>query len=266
MATILLTGLPRSGTTLICSLLNELPDTIALAEPLQLRSQGDRLAAVQEVAAFIGQARESLLKRRAAVSKHVGGAVPDNTVSSLPGATLRGIDAIHGEIHFDKPLSPAFDLFLKHPGEFTALMDELLPEYPLFAIVRHPVAVLASWQTVDMPVQRGRMPMMERFCPELKDELDREENPLKRQIILMRFLLGRYSRLPAGRVLRYEDIAADPAKALASLSPKGAVLRRSLTPVDPRRRYPDVDLERLAEALLPLRGLIACFYPDGKIL
>ena len=33
---ILLTGIPRSGTTLCCSLLNRLPDVLALVEPLDM--------------------------------------------------------------------------------------------------------------------------------------------------------------------------------------------------------------------------------------
>jgi hypothetical protein len=36
-ANVVLTGLPRSGTTLVCRLLNKLPDTVALHEPLSWR-------------------------------------------------------------------------------------------------------------------------------------------------------------------------------------------------------------------------------------
>lgn len=34
---VVLTGLPRSGTTLVCYLLNKLPDTVALSEAFTLR-------------------------------------------------------------------------------------------------------------------------------------------------------------------------------------------------------------------------------------
>lgn len=49
MSTTLLTGLPRSGTTLTCSLLNDYPATVALAEPIQLERHGDRARAVEEM-------------------------------------------------------------------------------------------------------------------------------------------------------------------------------------------------------------------------
>ena len=47
MSTALLTGIPRAGTTLTCALLNELPNTIALAEPPVFEALGDRAAALQ---------------------------------------------------------------------------------------------------------------------------------------------------------------------------------------------------------------------------
>jgi hypothetical protein len=39
--TVLITGTPRSGTTLVCHLLNQLPDTVALNEPMQPRHFND---------------------------------------------------------------------------------------------------------------------------------------------------------------------------------------------------------------------------------
>ena len=36
MRNVLVTGTPRSGTTLICSLVNKLPDTVALHEPMNV--------------------------------------------------------------------------------------------------------------------------------------------------------------------------------------------------------------------------------------
>ena len=60
-STILLTGLPRSGTTLTCALLNECPGTVALAEPLRLERHGDRDRALREINDFIEQARRQLV-------------------------------------------------------------------------------------------------------------------------------------------------------------------------------------------------------------
>jgi hypothetical protein len=262
MPTILLTGLPRSGTTLTCALLNRCPDTVALAEPIQLGQHGDRARALGQIETFVSETRHSALTRGVVTSKHIDGVVPDNTVGRVaPGARLRGVAVSHGEIAVDKPLSDDFHLLIKHPAEFTALADVLQAQYPLYAIVRHPLAVLAAWQTVDMPVQRGRMPMLETFTPGLAARLDAISNPLKRQVALMDWLLSVYEGFPANRVLRYEDTTADPAASLAPLTPHSADLR-PLPAYDPASRYAHLDLGGLAAELLPIRRRIERFYPD----
>ena len=167
-----------------------------------------------------------------------------------------------GELKLDKPLSSDFQLILKHPAEFTALADLLKSKFPLFAVVRDPLAVLAAWQTVDMPVGRGRMPMAEAFCPELAARLMEAGDPLARQVILIEWQLRTYLSLPPGRTLRYEDVVAAPDVRLAALAPGRQGPLGAMEPYDPLTRYPAVDFRALATALRPLGELIQRFYPD----
>ncbi len=262
MPTILLTGLPRSGTTLTCALLNQCPDTVALAEPIQLARHGDHVRALDEIAAFVTANRDSALTRNVVTSKHIDGVVPDNTVGQVvPGGELRGILVSHGEISVVKPLSGDFHLLIKHPAEFTALSASLRAHYPLYAIVRHPLAVLAAWQTVNMPIHHGHMPMLEAFTPGLTKRLDAITDRVSRQVAIMDWLLSVYEDFPAGHVLRYEDTTADPAGALSVLTPHSAGLS-PLPAYDPASRYAHIDLGGLARALLPIRRRIERFYPD----
>ena len=55
---------------------------------------------------------------------------------------------------------------MTHPAAFTAAAAALQTRYTLFAVIRHPLSVLASWQTVDLPVherqtvlQRNEFPL-----------------------------------------------------------------------------------------------------------
>ena len=135
----LLTGLPRSGTTLACALLNECPDTLALPEPIELERHGDRHRAVREIEAFIVATRRQALTQREVVTAHVNGVIRDNFADPPDGgATLRPSRATRGVIRLDRRLSPAFHLVIKHPAEFSALADLLLERHPLVALVRHP--------------------------------------------------------------------------------------------------------------------------------
>ena len=261
--TTLLTGLPRSGTTLVCALLNEFPNTVALAEPLQLERHGDRLRAVLEIDEFLKTARHQALTAKTAISKHVNGVIPDNWVApptTKPG--LRQVLEDRGPIRLDKTLSSDFHLFVKHPAEFTALADLLIPRYPLVALIRHPLSVLASWQTVDMPVNRGRMPMAETFQPELEALLALEENCLRRQVRLIGWAFNRYSTFPANRIVRYEDLLANPTATLSRLTSNAQPPTRFLQAIDPASRYPGIDMPRLAQALRCITPIAERFYPD----
>jgi len=263
MPTTLLTGLPRSGTTLVCALLNRLPDTVALSEPRMLRLHGDRQRAIWEIDAFLAITREAALRTGRVPSQAIGGRAPENVAEAPRGdGKLRRVRAVHRQIEVGKPLTADFHLVVKHPALFTALAGELRQRHRLVAMVRHPLAVLASWQTVDMPPNRGRLPRAEAFAPELAAAPAATSGVLARQVALLAWMLGVYATFPPSDVLRYEDLIADPSAAIAGLSPRRAALSPSLEDYDIAQRYAGVDFAKLAMALLPIGDLAERFYPD----
>jgi hypothetical protein len=261
MTTILLTGLPRSGTTLLCALLNTLPDSVALAEPMRPGADSPE-ALLAAVDAFAKAARHEALILRTVPSKLVEGELRDNFVAGPKGPKgLRRSMAATGRMRIDKELSPAFRLYIKHPGTFTFAAETLQTRYPLFALVRDPLAVLASWQTVDMNVRKGRLPASERLSPGLRTALEAIPDRLARQVEIMRWYLDIYSRLPPGRVIRFEDLTTSTETVLARLHPSPGRVERTFVVERTEARYPDVDIDRLRRALAPLAPLIARFYP-----
>ncbi len=79
---VILTGIPRSGTTLVCYLLNQLPNTIALHEPYNpfyAAAEGTpRSRLAEDIEQFFVTTRDSLLTTGTARSKHFKGKIPDN--------------------------------------------------------------------------------------------------------------------------------------------------------------------------------------------
>jgi len=260
--TTLIAGIPRSGTNLACTLLNEFPDTVALAEPMLFEPHGDRGRTLAEIDQFIATCREQALRSNEAVSRNVVGVIPDNWYDPPTMERRRARARVQSPISLNKPLTRDFYLIVKHPTEFSALADELIGRYPIVAMVRHPLAVLASWQTVDLPISRGRMPNAEMFHPGLAATLDATPDCLRRQIILIDWLLHIFADLPQGSVLRYEDMIAKPEQSLARFTPHATRPARELTVCDPFGRYPGIDLAVLARELLAVRHSAALFYPD----
>lgn len=215
---IALTGVPRSGTTLCCNLLGQAPDTVALFEPMDVaalpQARGPALAQVEH---FFVRARASLLAEGTAWSQQVDGAVPDNPFASETGANgRRRHRAARGLIRPGKPLSARFTLVVKHNAAFTALLPELAGRFETWAVVRNPLAVLASWHSVDLPVTRGRLPAGELLDPVLAAGLDAEGDVVSRQLRVLDWLFSRYlAHLPAARLLRYEDVVATAGRTLS---------------------------------------------------
>lgn len=213
-----LTGVPRSGTTLCCQLLGQARDTVALFEPMDVaalpRERGPALAAIE---AFYAASRASLDMDGTAWSQQVQGRVPDNPFASQPGADgQRRREAERGRIRIDAPLRPGFNLLIKHNAAFTALLPELAGRLETCAIVRNPLAVLASWHSVDLPVSHGRLPAGEHFDPELRQRLEREDDRIGRQLLILDWLFDRYDRyVPPSRVLSYEEVVASGGAVLA---------------------------------------------------
>lgn len=217
----LLSGIPRSGSSLCCRLIGELPDVVALTEPIQdVQTQAvSPEDACRRIENFARSVRVRILEEGWAPTVHVDGQLVDNLVANPRAPGLRRWSAERGDIAIDAPTSRRFTLVIKHNALFAALLPRLGRTFPCLGLVRNPLAVLASWRTVDMKVRDGRLPAGERFDPRLAAGLSAEKQTLKRQILVLNWFFEQYQGyLPPERVVRYEDVVQS----------RGAVLHRAI--------------------------------------
>ena len=205
MTNIALTGVPRGGTTLACRLLGDCIDSVALFEPMQVAKvpADDALACTLE---FFANARSSLLKTGCAPSKLVEGHIPDNPFRPADAHGKRSLLATESLLQLPSPPQACFTLTVKHNAFFTALIPELQQAVRMIAIIRNPLAVLASWHSLELPVSLGRLPAGERLDPSLANELSRSTDIIGRQLTILDWFFRRYASLPAGAIVRYESI------------------------------------------------------------
>lgn len=267
---VVLMGVPRSGTTLTCSLLNELPDVVALHEPLVLHDLPRIFArrfAMTRIHRFFRRTRQQLLTKGTAPSKVEGGRVPDNPISDAYDRTGLRVKKVHlGVLKVEKRLSPDFLLAVKQPGSFTALLPEIADQFPCHAIVRNPLSVLTSWGTVPIPVTRGTMPGAERLSPTLREQLAGRKDVRDRQLVLLSWFYQQYrAHLPASRVLRYEDLIQSQGRVLEAVTPKAAQLRRSLSSRNLNSVYDREKMKQLGARLLASEGGYWNFYSRDDV-
>jgi len=267
---IILTGMARAGTTLSCSLLNRLPQCVALHEPMvprELAGLPYPEAVLEAFDAFFARQRAGLIERGVADSKAEGGGVPDNPYGTdRDGAGRRLSKVATTEVRFAKSLAPGFRLVVKHPAMFTATLADLRTRYPCFAIVRNPLSALLSWCSIKAPIAEGRVPAGETFDPGLKAVLDAEPDRHERQVAILRWSFTRYAtHLPPTHVIRYEELVASRGRALAVIDPGAASLDEPLENRNANSLYDAALVGRLAEWLLSDPSVYAGFYHPAEI-
>lgn len=270
-ANVVLTGVPRSGTTLTCHLLHKLPDTVALHEPMRGREVsgiGNHRHVRQTIERFFDDQRESILGRGRATSRTINGAVPDNPFGAARSeAGLRQHIDAKGEIDVDKELSPGFMLVIKHTSLFAAMVEPLVGYFPVYALVRNPLATLASWCTVDAPPQRGHGGPNERLDPDLRAKLAALDDSLDRQICLLGWFFEQFRRhLPEQSVIRYESVVESGGRALAVVRPEANDLSEPLTSRNMNELYDHDDMVRIGERLLASEGAYWEWYPKESVV
>ena len=264
----LLSGVPRSGTSLCCRLAGALPDTVALSEPIRRNVFGGMdtpHGACARIGDFAEQARAQILAERRASSVQVDGRLDDNrSASRRTDAGLRRLSGEWGELAIDKPLSAHFTLLIKHNALFAALLPRLTESFSCLALVRNPLSVLASWQTVDLPVHRGRIPAGEELDGDLHRALEREPEVLRRQLIVLDWFFGQFhAHLDPENIIRYEDVVETGGLALFRRLGHPGTQPAALKSRNDSTLYDDVIVDTLLAALLDSRGRWTQFYSAG---
>lgn len=202
---ILLTGIPRAGTTLAAAMLDALPDTVCLNEPEWQRphpaldAQGFARAVAEDFAAQRTRllAGEPVMDRRAQDGAALTNYYEDGTNFVLHPLVRAG-------------LSPDFTLAMKHNGPYLAALPELvaLGAFEIRAVIRHPLPVLRSWRRLDLPVSRGALPNATDYWPEMRALTAMPMDLLEKQVRMLDLMFARIGECAVHiRVLRYEDFA-----------------------------------------------------------
>ena len=261
---IVLTGPGRSGTTLTCHLLNKLPNTVALAEPLTPgrfeEQMPDYEAVCDELEKVYRRMRRKALNQGVVLSKHIGGIVPDNTKGKVDGVRQR--IAVKGNIPVGKNLDRDFFLAIKQPGMFTALLPHLAKRFPCYAIVRNPLAIIASAGSIQSKKKGKNRTAPMRYDAGYRRQV-REDRKAGTDGVgrRLQYTFERYEKfLPREHIIRYEDVCASGGRALEVIVPSAAELNVSLENKNANPLYDRERVLRVGERLLESEGAYWNFY------
>lgn len=246
---IILTGPPRSGTTLCCHLLNKLPDVVALHEPMQRVMFPSKKEALRNIPNFFFQMREMIKNDGKAVSRVKNGKIPPNPFEEK-SKNRRSI-VKKGEFYIDKDLDQQnFSLVIKHNAHFSFLLEELVKDFECYAIIRNPLAVVASWNTIKAPVSEGNLKVLKGLDPQLEKKLWKIPDVIDRQIQLIDVLFGHLNTLEERQIITYENIIETGGEALYPISSHASSLNEKLSNTNLNKRYPSELMEVIYKKLI----------------
>lgn len=204
---ILLTGIPRAGTTLAAAYLDAQPNSVCLNEPdwqhphASLDASGFAQAIKEDFAAV----RKKILMREPVMDRRApDGSALTNYYESGTKNAFEMVPLVR------RDLTPLFTLGMKHNGPYLAVLPELvaLDHFEIRAIIRHPLPVLRSWRRLSLPVSRGEMPNATPYWPEMR-ELTQSSIPLlEKQARMLELMFARLLDNANHLTLqRHEDMA-----------------------------------------------------------
>jgi hypothetical protein len=276
---LIITGTPRSGTSLAAAVIDQAPGCLCLSEPESHVRLMQNAVSAADFVAEIGQdfdtVRRSILAGGSVLDRRDANGAPITNYFTDPERD-RQREARYTVRPITRPGLPAdFVLGIKHVALYGAVLPELVQagRYRLIALVRDPVALLMSWRSLDLPISRGRLPAGERFWPELRSLGEAELELTEKQIRICDLLFCRFLGW-AGRVaiLRYEDLVADPTRLLRAAGvteigsvPASALISKNAPPAaDDERMGLAERIRRLAAAgKLPAISECYPYYASG---
>ncbi len=267
---VLISGLHRSGTSLVVKLLNQTADVVALNEPMKvMRLAGlDRQEVYRAVDEFATQMRDQLRREGKVRTKHLGGEFADNVFADArTGQAVRPVQVSLGDVAIRRELPPDFTLAIKHNAAFAALAGWLSERYACYAIIRNPLPVLLSWRSVDIPAHQGFSPVASALDPALGRSLAAATDVLDRQVRLLNWFFRQYGRhIDPAHIIRYEALVTDPGPSLQVVMPSagpfpGALASKNTNPLYDRR-----EVRPIVRRLLGTGGDFLGFYDREEIL
>jgi hypothetical protein len=255
---LVITGLPRSGTSFLCAQLNALENTAAINEPddvfgilLRERSPLARWWCLGQGGGPVDHGRRLAGYYRALRARIAAGDAVPNKIAEDTGLVDEHVPWRPARV-----TSGDFVLATKNTLLYTCNLAAILSQsFRIVALVRNPRDSITSWQSADprrMPHLRdGRIPFFERLPRGALGETQRRDYAaIQRETDAVRRLAGLWSFLTRLYIdnrqrlviVKYEELIADPERALSlvlgsavrlpSPSPPGRPRTYEITPRD----------------------------------
>jgi hypothetical protein len=214
MKNIIVTGIPRSGTSLLTTLIDSTPNAVGLHEPYwqaEWASQNKNKGAsafVEYLIQNFSSTRQKLLNGHTVHDRR------DAAGNSVTNYYVRNDDGTVNETFKLRPINPKsinddFVLAMKHCGLYLGVLDEIAKsnQFAIIAIIRKKEDVLKSWRSLpNIPPNRGRLPGAEVYCPKIREIVSRNISTEYKQELIYDYAYEKITKTETIEVVFYEEM------------------------------------------------------------
>lgn len=213
---IIITGIPRGGTTLATALLDNLEDVICLSEPSWQNKWFKNIKDINVLKNLVAHDFKKIRKQIIDGSpikdiRNKDGTPITNYFNANSSGQRINVSEQHEVIFQVKDEN--FLLGMKHNAHYTSILPQLIETnlYSIIAIVRHPVPTILSWKSLNLPISHGRLPAGEKHWKELRNITRSKDKSLLQLIRIYDLFCQRYLELSKDiHLLKYEEIIKNP--------------------------------------------------------
>jgi len=214
---IFITGIPRSGTSLLTFLFSKDSNNICMSEPDFMKKVKRISKNKSEVVANLNNEILNIRNQIASGNKITMRVTKDNLIpDNYFHRKEHSVEKLRTTSEFRKVLFNCKDsknnLIIKNNLLFTSCLECLVGLGDVLAIIRHPLPVLLSWQSLNIPVSKGNAHTGQKYSKSL-NQLPQKSDLLLRQIKIIDWFYLKYKRNNVN-LIKYEDLVLDPHKTL----------------------------------------------------
>jgi hypothetical protein len=200
LKTHLITGIPRSGTTLLTSTLASSLEAVVFSEPNWLKPIRAEAATAQSFTDLFVKKIDTLrndIKNKQFIelksSQFQSGQPSNYYIRGENGKIIS--DKSEQAVKLNPDLCQA-TFVIKSNAQFTACLNQLINTgaFSIHCIVRNPVAVVMSWRSLNIPVSNGNMKIAEKYHPEYLTYIESANNLLEKQVLMADWFFCEYQK------------------------------------------------------------------------
>lgn len=248
---VIITGIPRSGTSYLCARLNRVLDCVVINEPAEIFAPLAEQAMPWGIPLYYRDLRSRILRGEAIENKLKNGEFIEDT------AVMDGLESYRPQVS-----RPDFLLATKNTLAYLARLPHLrrvMPDASIIACIRHPLDTIASWKSTfphlknaaveSLPVGNVDDPFLTEQQRQRLREISASDDEALRRALLWRYLaeilLDNRDRIV---LIRYEELVADPRAALSEILKNVAGAATLRLPHDIQASSPRIKREILTDA------------------